>query len=244
MPTLVYFAVLPLAAIAVEALRVFRRQTGSVRAAPSAASAMLGIALTAIVIPVTLSNFDTFFNKQKNSPDVWAAHSTAETIVAQEMDRLAPSSDLIITSLFANSPTIRFIAPEVTNYQLWTVSDRLPLARDAGRDVALLLDPLLSATVDAARRYYPTAALTEFDPPGGGSPAVYELVLSSADLQSVQGLVARYYQARPPVHRPLAKKLACRRLPIGHRPSRSPAHSRPNTGAHYMSAPMGSMRFK
>jgi DNA-binding beta-propeller fold protein YncE len=173
---------------------VFRSRYQAASAAPGAAQAVLFVALAGLTLATTLGNFNTFFNRQKNSPDVWAAHSVAETIIAEEMNHLAPVDDVIVTSLYANSPTIRFIAPAIIDYQQWTVSDRLPLAREPGRGVALLLDPLLAATVDAARRYYPLATYREFGPPGGGSPQVYELLLSDADLRSVQGLVARYYR--------------------------------------------------
>src|SRR5438046_2283744 len=109
------------------------------------------------------------------------------------MKRLAPDYDLVVTSLFANHPVLRFIAPDVVSYAKWTVNDRLPLIRDSGRPMALLLDPLLASTVDAARRYYPTAAYKEFLPPKGGSPAAYQVLLSERDLLSVSGLEASYF---------------------------------------------------
>ncbi|MEP7199654.1 MAG: PA14 domain-containing protein, partial [Chloroflexota bacterium] len=210
MPALVYFATLPFALIAQELARVLRRPSSNVQPpTPSGAgrtasnlhfglsdgstalTAGLGFAL--VLAAIALSNFDTFFNKQKNSPEVWAAHSVAETIVAQQMQRLAPNNDLIVTALFANHPVLRFLAPDVTNYQQWTVNDRLPLARDASRGVAMLFDPLLAATFDAAQRYYPTASFGTFPPPTGGAPVVYEVVLAPKDLRAVQGLVARYF---------------------------------------------------
>lgn len=193
MPALVYFAALPLAALSSEWARVLRQPTANLRSPLSSLQYPL---IAILLLAISLSNFDTFFNKQKNSPDVWAAHSAAETIVANEMNRLAPSYDLIISSLYASHPTVRFIAPNVSNYQQWTVNDHLPLARATtdARGVALLLDPLLQATYDAARRYYPSAAYREFKPPSSGTVAVYEAQLSSNDLRAVQGLVARYFK--------------------------------------------------
>ena len=118
-PALVYFTVLPLAALGWELARVFRspplRSNGTVErssdSAPPAArgigggaQAVFNLALIAVLAASGYANFDTFFNRQKNSPEVWAAHSVAETLVAQQMNRLAPDYDLIVTSL---SPIIR-----------------------------------------------------------------------------------------------------------------------------------------
>ncbi|TMC60862.1 MAG: hypothetical protein E6J26_00790 [Chloroflexi bacterium] len=188
MPSLVYFAAIPLAALSGEFLRVFRgANTSGWRVTWAAGLAILLAAMT-------WSNFDTFFNKQQNSTEVWAAYSAAETIVANELNRLSPDYDLIVSSLYAGHPTVRFIAPDVSNYRQWTANDRLPLLSDSGRGVALLLDPLLVASYSEARRFYPNAGFREFKPPLGGSPTVYEAQLAPSTLHSVQGLVARYYR--------------------------------------------------
>ncbi len=161
---------------------------------PTTQLSFYSLALIALLTAITYFNFNTFFNKQKNSSDAWAAHSAAETIVGNELNRLAPNYDLIVSSLYANHPTVRFIAPNVTNYQQWTVNDRLPLTRDTSRGVALLLDPLLVSSYHEARRNYPTATYREFKPPAGTTPALYEAQLSPNDLRAVQGVVARYFK--------------------------------------------------
>ncbi|MCA1553320.1 MAG: glycosyltransferase family 39 protein, partial [Chloroflexi bacterium] len=82
MPALVYFAVVPLAAVSHEFARVFtpkgqaRRERGSTTLGPSPLSpTRFPIALGGVVLlaAITWSNFDTFFNRQKNSFEVWAA---------------------------------------------------------------------------------------------------------------------------------------------------------------------------
>ncbi len=203
MPTLIYFAVIPLAAMSREFVRVFRSSTSNIQRPPSIFGHWaLDIGLVLLLAAISFSNFNTFFNKQKNSPEVWAAHSAAETIAANEMARLAPDYDLIVSSLYSAHPTVRFIAPDVTNYQQWTANERLPLIHDATptnnsagmRGAALLLDPLLAATYTEARRFYPSGGYREFKPPMGGAPAVYEAQLAPSTLRSVQGLIARYYR--------------------------------------------------
>jgi 4-amino-4-deoxy-L-arabinose transferase-like glycosyltransferase/sugar lactone lactonase YvrE len=208
-PALVYFAVLPLAAIGIELTHVLRPASSLAhdaaasgydpavqtrRGLAAGGQSLFNLGLIAVLAAAAYGNFDTFFNRQKNSPEVWSAHSVAETLVAQQMNRLAPDYDLVVTALFANHPTLRFIAPNVTNYQQWTVNDRLPLVREPGRSVAMLLDPLLASTVDASRRYYPTAAYREFTPPTGGSPAAYQLLLGDRELRSVAGIEASYFE--------------------------------------------------
>jgi sugar lactone lactonase YvrE len=208
-PALVYFAALPLAALGSELTRVVRPgslasndaavptmgpflQTGVALA--GGAQKVFNLGLLAVLAASAYSNFDTFFNRQKNSPEVWAAHSVAETLVAEQMKQLAPDYDLVVTSLFADHPTLRFLAPDVTNYQKWTVNDLLPLTREPGRGVALLLDPLLVSTVDTSRRYYPNAAYQEFTPPNGGAPVAYQLLLSDRDLRAVEGVEVSYFE--------------------------------------------------
>ncbi len=203
MPSLVYFAAIPLALICREMQLVFGTATPAAGLADERTTGRLDLAqgsmlagLILLLAAIGWSNFDTFFNRQKNSVEVWAAYSAAETIVANELNRLAPDYDLIVSSLYAGHPTVRFIAPDVVNYQQWTANDRLPLIRAAGqgRGVAMLLDPLLSATYSEARRFYPSGAYREFTPPMGGSPAVYEAQMVTNTLRAVQGLVARYYR--------------------------------------------------
>ena len=187
-PALVYFAVLPLAAIGVVVTRLPRMRF-------SLPVPVYSPALLLMLLVITAYNFEIFFDQQENSPDVWAAHSTPETVAAYEMKRLASQYDLVVTSAYAGNPVIRFLAPEVNNYRVWTASDHMPLERTSARGIAIILDPVLSAGFDEARRLYPTAQFYALKSPQSDMPVFYEARIEPKDMDAVQGVVAGYYQA-------------------------------------------------
>ncbi|MBI5876027.1 MAG: glycosyltransferase family 39 protein [Chloroflexi bacterium] len=192
MPAVVYFVALPLMAVGAEIQRLFASR-------PTAAPilALFNVAGILLLAAIGALNLSTFYDRQRNNADVWTAFSGPETVTAQEMQRLGGDYDLIVTSLWANHPTLRFVAPDVRDYAQWTVNDRLPLVHDAQRGVVLLLDPLLKATYDSARLYYPGADFREIRPPNSDNAAVYAITLSPGDLQAVQGVAVRYYRGEP-----------------------------------------------
>jgi hypothetical protein len=214
MPALVYFALLPLAALT-HAIANLKSQSlisksqlpkltpqTTLRPPPSNLHPPISHihsptfwdwGLAALLITIAYHNLDTYFNKQRYSPEAWAAHSAAETIAAREMNRLAPHYDLVLSSLYAGHPTVRFLAPTVTRYTEWTANDHLPLAREPVRGVAMILDPLLQASYDEARRYYPLAQFQEFKVLSTSIASVFVAQLSPDDLLATQGVVVRYF---------------------------------------------------
>ena len=58
-------------------------------------------------------NFQTYFDKQLKSGDVWAAYSTAPTLVADEIERLGPDAHYLMSSTFVGQPTLEFVDPSV-----------------------------------------------------------------------------------------------------------------------------------
>ncbi len=203
-PALVYFITLPLAAVGHAINNIFqqRSEMSTARVAPGSGGPLSfygdilwNVSLVALLALVTYLNFDTFFDKQKNDPSAWASYSAGETIVANEMNRLAASSDFVLSAAYDKYPTVRFLAGDVTNYQRWTVTDRLPLVRDdTGRGVVMLFDEKLLSTYNEAKRIYPGAKFIEHHAPAGGGTVLYEAILAPDDLRAVSGVVARYFK--------------------------------------------------
>jgi 4-amino-4-deoxy-L-arabinose transferase-like glycosyltransferase len=198
-PALVYFISLPLAVVAQAVVGIVRPNDPSAislvgpkqgnQAVPIMAAGFL--LLSSLVMTL---NFSTFFDKQRNDPGVWASHSAPETLVADEMKRNASNFDFVLSALFDTNPTIQFIAGDITNIQFWKVTDRLPLVRpDTSRGVIMMFDDTLLSAYDDARRLYPTAQFIEHQPPSGGGPILYEVILTPHDLSVVQGVTARYF---------------------------------------------------
>jgi 4-amino-4-deoxy-L-arabinose transferase-like glycosyltransferase len=196
-PALIYFITLPIAAVT----RVVNTSLDKgIKPASWKLSALSNdqvwnMSLFAVLAVIGYLNLNMFFNKQQNDPSAWAQYSTGETIVANEMNRLAATDDLIVSGAYDKYPTVLFLAGNVTNVRRWTVTDRLPIVHsDDGRGVAMFFDEKLMSAYNDAQRLYPHASFIEHHAPAGGGTVMWEVILTPDDLRSVQGVTAQYYQ--------------------------------------------------
>ena len=206
-PALVYFSVLPMEWLIVnfrsafqpfDGKRGFSIQNSTIQAGlPEVRRlASLGLGLAGLLASIAYLNINTYFTKQETLPGVWAEHSAAETIVANEMNRLALSYDFVISALYDNHPTVRFLAGNIKNYQRWSAVDRLPLVgEDKNRGVVMFFDEKLLSAYREAQRFYPDAEFIEHHAPAGGGTVLYEVIVAPEDLQAINGVVAQYFEA-------------------------------------------------
>jgi hypothetical protein len=173
---LIYFMTLALTTIARELERVIERIRWP-RTAWSGRT-MTNLTLAVFLAWVGEANLDFYFNIQMNDAEVWANHSTAETWVAYEINRLGPAYDFLVSLHYWKMPTLEFLAPDAKNMKRWSLDDHLPLSQDANRPVVMFLDPTLGDFLDDVHRLYPNAPIQELTPPGGGTPIAYEVMLS------------------------------------------------------------------
>ncbi|MFQ5856587.1 MAG: PA14 domain-containing protein [Anaerolineae bacterium] len=153
------------------------------------------LALLILVSYVGVVNYRTYFQRQVKNFTSWNEYSTPQTLVAEEMKALGPSYRFIVSSLFFNHPAIRFLAPEMTDYEQWTATSSLPLERSGEKGVVLLLDPTKERPIwDMLQQYYPTAVFRQLGPPFGGPAVVNVAELTAQDVASIQGLTGAYYQ--------------------------------------------------
>ncbi|MCW1970518.1 MAG: PA14 domain-containing protein [Anaerolineae bacterium] len=185
----VYFATLPLAA-ALQASRQLALSHIAKKAAYGAALAGVG----GLLWLIGQSNLDTFFNKQRYATDAWSVQSTSETFAGREMNRLAETHDLVVSSMFAGHPSVRFIAPNVTNYKVFNPNDVLVLGNPNNRGVAYLLDTGLESLYNQLQKYFPKAEIRELVPPRGGGPLAYSVAISPEDIQQILGVSAKLYR--------------------------------------------------
>jgi 4-amino-4-deoxy-L-arabinose transferase-like glycosyltransferase/streptogramin lyase len=150
--------------------------------------------LTLVLGRIGLDNYQTYFSRQAKDFAVWNAFSAAETIVAKEANALGSGYDYYLADFFSGQPTIRFLAPWLKQYQLVPSGVFFPLRLSGERPAAIFLDAQKAGSYQAAKRYYPKANLRELKPSFGGQTAVYSVILTQEDIQSVQGLQARYFQ--------------------------------------------------
>jgi len=87
---------------------------------------------------------------------------------------------------------LRFLVPEVTEYQRIETHDDLPLPQSVDRDAVMILDGGSTHLYEEAHRYYPGGAFEEYASPFGGPPVVYVIRLSQEDVSRLQGLLGYY----------------------------------------------------
>lgn len=219
MPALVYFSVLPIALLTHEFGRLFQPFDGkrglSIENSVIQAGipditqlTLLSLGFVGLFAAIAYLNINTYFNKQIRASDVWAQHSAAETLVSNEMLQLSGDYDFIVSAMWDNHPTVKFLTGNATNYQRWTASDRLPIVRtNLDRGVAMLFDETLLSTYNAARRLYPDAEFIEHRPPNGGGTVLYEVILTPDDLRAVSGVAAQYFSGRPGSGQPVKEEM-------------------------------------
>lgn len=205
-PALVYFSLLPIALITSRFRLWFRPfdgkrglsiQNGTIQAGlPEIRQmALLGLGFIGLLAAIAYLNINTYFNKQETSPVVWAEHSAAETLVASEMHRLAANYDFIVSAMYADHPTVRFLAGSISNEKRWTANDRLPLVRnEMDRGVVMFFDGTLLSAYSEAQRFYPSAEFIEHHAPAGGGTVLYEVIVAPEDLQAISGVVTQYFE--------------------------------------------------
>jgi hypothetical protein len=203
-PAVVYFSVLPVAAVHRALTTAFRprqapRSWGIPRAVWQARHAAWGLLLVGVLAGIAVPNLNTFFVKQQSDQGVWSSYSTAETIVAQEWRRTVDDFDPIVSAGYDVNRTIRFLVGDVSNVQRWKSTDRLPLVREASdRGAVLMLDNNVLSAYRDAQRIYTSAQFIEHTPPQGGNPIMVEVILSPEVLRSVQGADATYFSGESP----------------------------------------------
>jgi hypothetical protein len=217
-PALVYFISVPVAGASrlVTSLLEARKPPAGWGISQGIWNVRYGIgasSLVALMGIIAAINLYTFFVSQQNDPSAWASYSTPETIVANEINQNASTDDFVLSTLYYDPPSVRFLVSKPFAAQEWTATDRLPLVRDkTDRGVIMMFDETLLSAYRDAQRYYPNAQFIEHHAPAGGGTVMYEVVLSPRVLQSVQGADVRYFVgdtvAGQPVKQEVVKQLA------------------------------------
>jgi 4-amino-4-deoxy-L-arabinose transferase-like glycosyltransferase len=137
-------------------------------------------------------NADKYFNQQMRSTASWIEFSARETIIARNMKTIGTGVNYYVSSFFINAPTIRFLAPEVTEYSSLETYDLFPLYQEDNRDLVFFIDPDQKMFFELAQKYFPNGKFEEYLEPNGNI-ILYGIYLTTNDLKSNQGLMATYY---------------------------------------------------
>ncbi|MEZ4868414.1 MAG: PA14 domain-containing protein [Caldilineaceae bacterium] len=149
--------------------------------------------LCVLLLWISYDNFHTYFYRQAEDFASWNAFSTPETITADLLNKLDDQTEAYVISYFHGHPTLNFLARTAQPYKRVETTDHLPLQWQEGKNAALIVNADSRSLFEEARHYYPAATFQEFTPPAGGPTVIYYAYLTQQDIQSVQGLHARYY---------------------------------------------------
>ena len=185
---LVIPAVATLAALALDMLwRAWREVPWTVvrRLALPAILAALGI--------VAYSNVNTYFGWQANHPEVYAAFSTDETLMARsQIERQRLGYSLLVSRQFLFGLTTSLLANH-PRYEIMKSPDTLPI--DSERvwlGAAAYFEPREEGLWEAMRAYYPNAEFEAVTGPSGGETLYYTGFITRKYLEDSQGLDAVY----------------------------------------------------
>ncbi|MFN8454440.1 MAG: PA14 domain-containing protein [Anaerolineae bacterium] len=186
-PALLYFVAIALAALGKEAEKTLQPLPPQWVTFP--ALGVLGL--------IFMLNAYTYFVSQANDFAAWNAFSTPETVTARKMAELGSNYRFFLSPFLAAHPTLRFVAPNITDQQILPLPDALPIREPADRPVALLIHPDDVWVFNEAQRLYPGAQFeVATSRTEEATPIVYFVNLQPLNLTAVQGLDLRYYDPK------------------------------------------------
>ena len=156
-------------------------------------SVSLPVAAVPIIVLLGMigySNYDRYFVRQASDGESWAAFSTPETLIGQQINALGPGYAVYLGPTFIGHPTIKFLTGR-GDFPPFDPAANLPLRDSSG--VAIFLEPHQSDALAALRQLYPEAGVTGFAPPAGGSPVLYSVVVPQPQVLRLQGMAGSYY---------------------------------------------------
>ena len=138
------------------------------------------------------ANINAYFGEQANSPEVYAAYSTDETLIARDMaERVERGYSPMVSRQFRHSLVASLFGHRFPR-QTIAAPANIPLDPESvWLGAAIYLEPRESGFYDTLRAYYPDADFREIMPPVGGDVLYYSAYISREQLEAAQGLVER-----------------------------------------------------
>jgi DNA-binding beta-propeller fold protein YncE len=142
------------------------------------------------VLAAGFINFQVYWFQQIWDNASWAEFSTQPTLVAREVNRLGPGYTVFVDPIFIGLPTLQFLAPQLKQILPFEPASSLPFRGSA--NVVVFSSDANVSWINAVHEDYPKATFRTFAASPVAPAILYEAILSSQDIQSVQGLNAAY----------------------------------------------------
>ena len=155
-------------------------------------SAVVLAVMALVVASMGGLNYYNYFVREANSSEAWSAHSTPDTIIAREMNRYGDQVEYFVSTFYYDTPTIRYLAPTIKDYYRIETHETFPFLLDGQKDAVFFIDLDRKPVYEQLKQNYPQAVFTEHTAPNG-NVALFEVYLTRADIQSIQGMDVKYY---------------------------------------------------
>ena len=148
--------------------------------------------IAGLLVFIGYANINAYFGEQANSPEVYAAYSTDETLMARDLAEQAERGySPMVSRQFRHSLVASLFGHRFPR-QTIAAPTNIPLDPESvWMGAAIYLEPRESGFYDALRVYYPDADFREIRPPVGGEVLYYSAYISREQLEAAQGLVER-----------------------------------------------------
>ena len=148
--------------------------------------------IAALLVVIAYTNIQAYFGEQANNPEVYAAYSTDETLMARDMaEQVTRGYSPLVSRQFRHSLVASLFGHRFPR-QTIAAPANIPLdPAQVWLGAAIYLEPRESGFYDTLRAYYPDADFREVRPPVGGDVLYYSAYISRPQLEAAQGLVER-----------------------------------------------------
>ena len=149
-------------------------------------------AMAALLAIVGYANLNAYFGEQAKSPEVYAAYSTDETLMARDAAEQAARGYIPMVSRQFRHSLVASLFGHRFPRQTIAAPTNIPIDPQlVWRGAAIYLEPREAGFYDTLRAYYPSADFREIRPPTGGDVLYFSAYISRERLEAAQGLVAR-----------------------------------------------------
>jgi 4-amino-4-deoxy-L-arabinose transferase-like glycosyltransferase len=159
---------------------------------PRYAGVLLGIPLAIGLAATGYDNFNTYFNLQRNSLQVWNSFNPSQTAIAYRLlDLQSRNYDVQLAPFLPRFPVITFLVPDGPRIETYEPA-RNPPSSSSGEGALMFLDRPQEQYMGLIKEFYPNGNFSQMDfGRGPRQEVIYTVELDRDDIAQSLGLVLR-----------------------------------------------------